>query len=593
MSRRRPAPWRRLRISVGVQVIAPFVVLSLVLGLLTSALVSQQLATSASSRLDALAIKEEDAVATAFDSFEQRQLTDLRLLAGTAGVPAALQKSDRAALQDLLYPAVANQAPDPLQASVVDPGGREVLGMSADVHRPAVCRCTSGRSLLAWPHVAQALQGISDEQGPKYVGVMAEPGGTLLYTVGPISNAGHTVGAIVVAEPLALLVAQVRRSGSFETAVFSPEGRSLAASSAFPPAAGQISDSDRVGLSQVSSSPAAVHHGMSGASVGAEAFFVPVVLRGSVLAYASVVVPAAVVGAAAGSLPLFLVGVFFAALLLTVATGLFVTRRITRRLARLVQATDLVAAGNLQHTTLVASNDELGQLATHFNAMTASLREMTDQVAANTEETVRALAAAIDARDAYTHGHSVRVTAYSVELATAAGLSAKKVETVRRGGLIHDIGKIGVPDRILSKPGRLTHEEAAEMRMHPVVGHLMLQHLRWYGDVLDIVLHHHERWDGRGYPEKLAGDAIPVLARLTAIADTLDAMTSHRPYRKAFTFTKAAAAIEASAGTQFDPEMVEVFRRIKPQLRDMVQAEFSVGGPSDTPIVEVIQMVAS
>ncbi|HCO03896.1 MAG TPA: hypothetical protein DIT48_11150, partial [Actinobacteria bacterium] len=154
-------------------------------------------------------------------------------------------------------------------------------------------------------------------------------------------------------------------------------------------------------------------------------------------------------------------------------------------------------------------------------------------------------------------------------------------------------GKIGVPDRILSKPGRLTHEEAAEMRMHPVVGHLMLQHLRWYGDVLDIVLHHHERWDGRGYPEKLAGDAIPVLARLTAIADTLDAMTSHRPYRKAFTFTKAAAAIEASAGTQFDPEMVEVFRRIKPQLRDMVQAEFSVGGPSDTPIVEVIQMVAS
>jgi putative nucleotidyltransferase with HDIG domain len=582
-----------LRISVGVQVIAPFVILSLVLGLLTSALVSQQLATSASNRLDALATREEDAVATAFDSFEQRQLTDLRLLAGTAGVPAALAKGDKAALQDLLYPAVANQFPDPLQASVVDPGGKEILGMSAEVNRPAVCRCTSGRSLLAWPHVAQVLQGISDAQGPKYVGMVSPASGPVLYTVGPVTSGTRTVGALVVAEPLGLLVNQVRRSGSFETAVFAPGGSLLAASRDFPTAAGQLSPAERNQLTAPSKNSVHLQHTLSGASVGAEAFFVPVVLRGTVLGYASVVVPATVVGAAAGTLPMFLVGVFFAAMLLTVATGMFVTRRITRRLARLVHATDQVAAGDLEHTALATSNDELGQLAAHFNAMTGSLREMTDQLASSTEETVRALAAAIDARDAYTHGHSVRVTNYSVELARAAGLSPKELETVQRGGLIHDIGKIGVPDRILSKPGRLTNDEAAEMRMHPVVGHKMLQHLRWYGDVLDIVLHHHERWDGSGYPAKLSGPDIPTLARLVAIADTLDAMTSHRPYRKAYTFTKAAAAIEGGAGTQFDPEMIEVFRQVKPVLRNMVQAEFSVGGPSDTPIAEVIEMVAS
>jgi putative nucleotidyltransferase with HDIG domain len=489
----------------------------------------------------------------------------------------------------LLYPAVANQLPDPLNATILNARGVAIVNMAADPAKPAHCLCSSGQSLASWPHVGQVLEGISDNRGPKFAGLLRVRRGAILYTIGPVLDHGRVVGAVVVSESLSTLLQGTGSADPFPTAIFAPNGVQLASAPGFPAAAAPLSAGDRNQLTASRTSAAAIHRPVGAAG---EVFFLPVVIREEVAGYAAVIVPAAVVGDLAGTLPALLVAISVGALVLTLATGAFVTRRITRPLGRLLYATDRVTDGDLHHVAPVTSLDEVGQLTLHFNDMTASLRDKTELLEASTEETVRALAAAIDARDAYTHGHSVRVANYSVALARAAGLPDQDIETIQRGCLVHDIGKIGVPDRILSKRGRLTREEAAEMRLHPVVGHRMIRHLRWYGEVLDIVLHHHERWDGNGYPSRLKEYEIPPLARMTAIADTLDAMTSHRPYRKAFTFRKASALIEAGAGTQFDPGMVEIFRQASATLAEMVGREFSLGGPADPDLEEVIGMVS-
>jgi putative nucleotidyltransferase with HDIG domain len=178
------------------------------------------------------------------------------------------------------------------------------------------------------------------------------------------------------------------------------------------------------------------------------------------------------------------------------------------------------------------------------------------------QTTLEALATALDARDAETLGHSVRVGAYTVAVAQRMGVKDPDLTDIYRGALLHDVGKIGIPDAILLKPGKLTAEEWVEMRKHPEIGARMLQGIRFLEGAIPIVLCHQERWDGNGYPQRLAGKAIPLGARIFSVVDTLDAMTSDRPYRKALTYEHARAEIIKYSGMQFDPEVVAVFLSI-------------------------------
>lgn len=177
----------------------------------------------------------------------------------------------------------------------------------------------------------------------------------------------------------------------------------------------------------------------------------------------------------------------------------------------------------------------------------------------NFQGTLEAFARAIDARDPYTAGHSERVAAYTVTLARAVGLPDAELETIRRAGLLHDIGKVGVRDEILLKPGRLEPEERALMEAHTVIGHRMLDGLPFLVEALPAVRSHHERWDGAGYPDGLEGTAIHPHARLMAVADAYDAMTSARPYRAALSHEEAARRVRAEPGAQFDPAAVDAF----------------------------------
>ena len=173
--------------------------------------------------------------------------------------------------------------------------------------------------------------------------------------------------------------------------------------------------------------------------------------------------------------------------------------------------------------------------------------------------TLDALTSSIDAKDRYTCGHSHRVAHLSWKLALAAGLSPEQAERVRIAGLVHDVGKIGVPEVVLTKAGKLTAEEFDAIKKHPEIGHRILRDIPLMEDVLPGVLHHHERWDGRGYPHGLKGQEIAPMARMIALADTFDAMSSTRSYRAAMTRAQVLAEVHKCSGSQFDPELAKVF----------------------------------
>ena len=177
------------------------------------------------------------------------------------------------------------------------------------------------------------------------------------------------------------------------------------------------------------------------------------------------------------------------------------------------------------------------------------------------DSTVAALGAALNLKDHETSDHCRRVSENSLRMGESLSLSAFELQNLKWGAYLHDVGKIGVPEHILLKPGDLTREERAVVQRHPVMGWSMLRGIEFLSYATDVVLSHHERFDGTGYPKRLSGSDIPLHARIFAVVDALDAMTSERPYRPALSFAAARSDLEGQAGTQFDPEILEIFLR--------------------------------
>jgi putative nucleotidyltransferase with HDIG domain len=192
-------------------------------------------------------------------------------------------------------------------------------------------------------------------------------------------------------------------------------------------------------------------------------------------------------------------------------------------------------------------------------AKTAELQRAMRSIERTYYETLQALSGALDLKDRETAGHSQRVMSFAVAMANALGSGEDQIRTIARGALLHDVGKIGVPDAILAKPGPLTASERAVMQTHVTTGYKLLNRIPFLAGAAEIVLTHHERYDGKGYPQGLRQESIPHGSRIFAVADTLDAMTSNRPYRQARTFAIARSVIIQQSGKQFDPDVVSAF----------------------------------
>jgi HD-GYP domain-containing protein (c-di-GMP phosphodiesterase class II) len=237
--------------------------------------------------------------------------------------------------------------------------------------------------------------------------------------------------------------------------------------------------------------------------------------------------------------------------------------------ARRVSAHGRVESVDVLRVRLERVEREAASRQRQLERYAADLREVFKRERARAQElrasymsTVRALSNAVEARDAYTGKHADRVSAFGLELARRAGMDVVGQPQLEFGFLLHDVGKVAVPDAILFKTGPLTEEEYALIAQHPITGAEILRGVTFLGDGIDVVRHHHERWDGTGYPDRLAGEEIPLSARVFAVADTLDALTTDRPYRPAVGWEVARDIIRDAAGTQFDPAVVAAYETI-------------------------------
>ncbi len=254
------------------------------------------------------------------------------------------------------------------------------------------------------------------------------------------------------------------------------------------------------------------------------------------------------------------------ALLVAILAAIVFSAGIAGPIRALAQRSREIANGNYHQRIELKTRNEIGELADNFNSMSGAIETAIEQLKKAAHEnhllfinSVRMLAAAIDAKDPYTRGHSERVARYSVAIGKNLSLGEQEMRNLRISALLHDVGKIGIDDRILRKPGALSEDEFEVMKGHPAKGAAIMSGVAQLIDIIPGMKYHHEKWSGGGYPDGLTAEEIPMQARIVAIADTFDAMTTNRPYQKAMEIHYVVEKIRSFGGTRFDPRVVEAF----------------------------------
>ncbi|MEA2636590.1 MAG: hypothetical protein QOH92_3357 [Chloroflexota bacterium] len=523
------------------QIIVPFLLLLVFVAVVGVATLTYQATGAGLAGLDQGLVRASVQANDALATVEAGRLNDLRTLAATPSLTSAVSQHNDTALS-ALFAADSRAATEArVVIRIVDGKGHRLLSIPTDNGRAAYGDV---------PAVKRVLTGAIDARGDKDLGVVTESTGPVVFWVAPIRDATHQViGAVLLGASINELAAEVGNTHTGRLFFYDLTGRPL------DPAVGGLASLSP----DIRQSVTSDHLMRVSANAGGHPYAVVIsdwTMRGERFGYLGVGVPADGVVDNVFRLRVVLLFVVAGTALLVLVLGGLLARRITRPLEQLVSS--IVAAGDQRTPTGPA--DEIGYLTSSFNQMTASLEEKTKALEATSFASVEALARAIDARDPYTYGHSARVARLSFEIAREVGLPPHALATLGRAALLHDIGKIGVEDRVLRKPGPLTKREVIAMRAHPVIGYEMLKGLQFLESSLRGIRHHHEHWDGTGYPDGLRGDDIPLAVRILTVADALDALTSDRPYRAAMSFSAAVATIEAGAGIQFDPAVIRALR---------------------------------
>jgi putative nucleotidyltransferase with HDIG domain len=552
-----------MRLPIRYKIILPFAVLLVFVGVIGSGVATARLTDAAAAKFDADLLHGSLLANQSVAQIEAARLADLRLATDTVGVPESLAANDIDGLARLLTPIAGNVTTASIQLRVLDLHGTELLRIQGSRDGSGRVDVSNASEFATEPAVVKVLAGEHDTvAGDRRLFLSTQHSQPTLYWTGAVRTSGQRiVGAVLVGQSLAEIASQIDGSAFYDRS-----GILLASTLANPPVA-----SDAVRSQVTSEKTVRPTVDESGTGHAYWALFSTWTMRGTQFGYLAVQANADALLTSVKQVRLILTLVFTAAALLTLLVGTATASLLTRPIEGLVRSMRVVSAGNLHHRATVTSKDEIGYLAQAFNEMTASLEEKTAALEETTFASMEALARAIDARDPSTFGHSARVAVVSIEIADEMHLPVKERESLRRAALLHDIGKIGVEDRVLRKPGPLSDAEMGEMREHSRIGHDMLEGLRFLRPSLPGILHHHERWDGGGYPSGLAGTAIPLLVRIIAVADVFDALTSDRPYRDGLSFEAATAAIRQDAGRKFDPEVVAAFMARRPAIEALLR----------------------
>lgn len=493
---------------------------------------------------------------------EKNLLRSMRTIAFTQGVPEALAEKDPEKLRTLTFGEIANTRLDHVVFLDLE-GGLVFSALHVEGGNVEEYKFSTGDGTLFYqqPFVQAVINQTSDNKGNKFAGYIHIQQTPYFYVSGPVYDENSTmIGVLLIGSSMKELVQQIREETLAQISIYDLQGNTLATTLPISNTLDKetvdmiISLQDETALMQSGSRYLDVRN------IEYRELFTPWEVRGwedfgvmGVALRESFLVTTT--NTTRFQIAIF--GVLF--FVLIAAIGINLSYFITRPLSELVSATKKAMSGDLNVSVSPSSKDELAVMANSFNRMISSIRESKERIIESYDSTLEGWSKALELRDKETKGHSIRVLKMMEDISRRLEIDEEKIVHIRRGTLLHDIGKIGIPDSILGKPGKLTEEETAMMHNHPLYAYELLKDIEFLQPALAIPLYHHEWWDGSGYPWGLKGEEIPQEARLFALVDVWDAITNDRTYHKAWSKEAAIKKIKDGVGTHFDPAITQVF----------------------------------
>ncbi len=555
--------FNKLPLNIREKVTLPYLFLAILLLLGAAFVVTQVVFDTVEERFTNQLVESSSLASGRLVEEENQILKVLRLIAYTQGVPAAFESDDPQALRSLAFGIIANNQQDAVE--FLDSSGNRLLSIyhqqDGDIEDYEFT--TGGENIFFdQAFVQYALQQREDTKGDKFAGYVPTERGEYFFISGPVYNADdQLVGVVLVGTKLSTIVKNLREETLAQITLYDFQGKTLASTFSSPSALNEQEVREVfLNQSQASFIRSNSDRELNVRDIGYREILSPWSVRGED--------NLGVIGVALGES--FLVSTTKVTrlqisimtgllLLLVIIFGINLSILITYPIMKLVEASKKVKNGDLDVRVETVSKDELALLTDNFNEMICSMRDSKKKIIDSYDSTLEGWSKALEYRNEETKGHTDRVTNLMMKSAKGLGLEESRLEHIRRGALLHDIGKMAIPDMILNKPHTLTKEEQEVMQKHPVFACEMLKEIEFLQPALTIPYCHHEHWDGSGYPRGLKGEAIPLEARIFALVDAWDAITTDRPYRKAMTTQEAVETIRNEIGTHFDPGIAERF----------------------------------
>jgi len=554
----------RVRFTIRAKITLPFLLLAVGLAIGAAYIVARIVFDTIDERYLNQLIESGKRVSEGMVRREEELISQWRLYAYSQGMANAVFQKDVKTLNELSLGIAANGQDEVV--AYLDMDGDLIMSMRRNPGQERAdyeINLDAGIDYRSYPFIQNILQRKVDDYGDKYSGVIHEGWANVFYIAGPVYDERRNfIGVALVGRTLPTLLKQLYDETLSQVTFYDRTGQVIAST------LGNPADLD---LGSAESVLALQDDKSLRRNLGPNR-----ILNISEIDYHEILGPwevrededLGIVGTALpynflvhASIPTRMQVTGFVALmiLLVIVVGLNIAGIITRPIRRLVVASSEVAKGDLSIQVEPEGHDEISILTQSFNHMVTSLYQSKLDLLQAYDSTLEGWSTALELRDRETEGHTRRVTEMTLRLAHIIGIGDEDLVNYRRGALLHDIGKMGIPDSILQKPGQLTPEEWVIMRKHPLFAYHMLWPIEFLRPAIDIPYCHHERWDGTGYPRGLRGERIPLAARIFAIVDVWDAMCSDRPYRLALPQEVACEYIFSASGNHFDPQIVDAF----------------------------------
>jgi len=561
---------RSAHFSIRTKLTLPYILLALLIAMAGGIIVTQVLLGSLEERFTNQLIETRKLASELMVREEDRLLSTLRLLSHIQGIADTIPSADENKILDLVYPITFNAEEDAVL--VLDNHGEVITTILKSEETGEYLFPEISGALTNLPFVAKVVNQEVDAKGDKYSGLSYADWGIYFFVSGPVKDQdGNLVGIILVGKTLKGIVDKIREETLAQATIYDTSFNPISSTFLeFPPQ--PLFDSSKVSETQDQQS---LMRDFESSNISYTELLGPWEARGGEdIGIMGTALPKTFLVRTSNITRLNITLVFVFAIIMAMLLGLYLSNLITRPILRLKQAASEVAKGNLEIQVESRGGDEVAVLAQSFNEMVQNLSRTEKDLISAYDKTIEGWSKALELRDEETQGHTLRVTELTLKLARAMNIGEGEMANLRRGALLHDIGKIGIPDKILLKPGPLDDREREIIKKHPVFAREMLKQIEFLHSSMDIPSFHHEKWDGSGYPNGLVGKEIPIAARIFAVIDVWDALTSDRPYRKALSYKKSLEYIWNNSGKHFDPEVVNAFF-------ELIKKEFNSKGKED------------